>query len=366
MHSHSLRNFLLGLVGAVVFTALISLFTAVTATPRFYYSVTDLGTLTGYQHSVGMRINDLGQVVGYSYGADFQAVHAFVWQNGTITDLGTLGGNESTAWGINNAGQVVGRSLISSERLAPYHAFIWQNGTMTDLGTDGNDDVSGALGINNSRQVVGWSETSNVTHSTNTSTHAVLWQNGGITDLGTLSGDNVSRAYSINNRGQVFGESFNMTNNTNGTIETIHIFRWQNGVMTNLGSLVTPSGYIESQISDINSKGQVVGRHYSGSPFMWQNGTLTELGNLGGIDSWAYSINEVGTVVGGSWISANIQRAFIWRNGRQRDLNNLLPPNSGWELESANGINNTGQIVGSGKLNGQYRGFLLTPVTVSN
>jgi probable HAF family extracellular repeat protein len=56
----------------------------------------------------------------------------------------------------------------------------------------------------------------------------------------------------------------------------------------------------------------------------------------------------------------------MWRNGQIFNLNNLLQPNSGWQLRSATGINNNGQIVGIGDFNGQRKGFLLTPVTVTN
>ncbi|MEO8892558.1 MAG: hypothetical protein ABI417_13660, partial [Coleofasciculaceae cyanobacterium] len=133
-------------------------------------------------------------------------------------------------------------------------------------------------------------------------------------------------------------------------------------------------------IQEINNKGQVVfisagvmrsgrfGNVYSTvyAAFLSQNGIVTDLGNLGGISSRAYGINTAGTVVGSSSINSDVTHAFIWRNGKMRDLNNLLPADSGWELNQAVSINNKGQIVGTGTFNGQSRGFLATPVTVSN
>jgi probable HAF family extracellular repeat protein len=134
--------------------------------------MTDLGALPGadegpYPYTFGNAINNVGQIVGVSYPEN--NVDGFLWQNGTMTDLGV--GTEASA--INDAGQIVGRTNTDQGG----RAVLWQNGTMTDLGAVGGGmDQSAASGINRAGQIMGNSYTTGSGSSSNPAIyHATLW-----------------------------------------------------------------------------------------------------------------------------------------------------------------------------------------------
>jgi probable HAF family extracellular repeat protein len=299
------------------------------------YQITDLGV--GGAHG----INDSGQVVGGEGLWD----PTNGWQ-----DLGTLPGYDfSIAYGINNSGQVVG---YSEDAVGNIEAFLWDatNG-MQDLGHLPGFNYSWAYGINNSGQVVGGSGIIGTSFS-----HAFLWDaSSGMQDLGTLGG-NAGWAYGINSNGQVVGESRTAS-------DAFHAFLWDatNG-MQDLGIL---RGYSQSYADGINNSGQVVGGSStvsSNHAFLWDasNG-MQDLGTLGGSFGGADGINNFGQVVGYSYTASGQNHGFLWQDGTVSDLNDLIPAGSGWTLYVAWAIDNAGQIVGTGSLNGQTHAFLLTP-----
>ena len=323
------------------------------------YTITDLGTLTDTStHSCpscswARGINNAGQVVGHAIAPAGKS-HAFLWENGVMQDLGALasncsGGCSSLASDINDSSQVVGYSSTALSG-AIFHGFLWENGVMTDIGVlHQGFNQSFASGINDLAQVVGNSIAATAYP------HAVLWENGVITDLGTFGGQNRSWAVDINDSGQIVGTAD--TDPGAGRLA----FLWNGGAGTNLGTL----GGNNARALGINNRTQIVGvADTSGGDahgFLWRDGVMRDLETLGGLSSAANAVNDAGQVVGSSDTPDGDSHAFLWEEGTMYDLNDTIPAGTGWVLESAEDINEVGEIVGWGTIQGATHGFLLTP-----
>jgi probable HAF family extracellular repeat protein len=215
----------------------------------------DLGTFGG-NASEGNGINNFGFVVGFAYTTtpdptftlEFgQTAHAFEWI-GRLRDLGTLGGPNSIAIGINDKGSIVGWSQASLD-LGPFgipnlHAVIWKNGKITDLGSFGGP-ISLALSVNNQDVAVGQSMLPSFFP------HAFAWQGGSLTDLGTLPGDSASGASDINNSGQIVGFSASDA----GVAASL----WQGGQPVDLNARISDSAWQLAVANSINDAGQIAG-----------------------------------------------------------------------------------------------------------
>jgi probable HAF family extracellular repeat protein len=173
-------------------------------------------------------------------------------------------------------------------------------------------------------------------------------------DLGTLGGSS-SSTKAINALGQVAGDSFTTNDRQR------HGFFFDGTILSDVGTF----GGTSSQVNGLNDSSQVIGyatttNDAATHAFLYSGGVLRDLGTLGGSLSIAAAINNCGQVVGTSSDANETSRAFLWEAGTITDLNNLLPPNSGWVLQSASLINDAGQIVGLGTTNGSSSLFLLT------
>ena len=317
--------------------------TAVLAVPP-RYMVTDLGTLGSDSVEVA-GMNDSGQVVGYSQMSSGYT-HAFLYTPASgMTDLGAIWGeNHSYARGINNSGQVVG-AFQSHERYGTIsRGFLYTPGMgMTTLATQ-EGRPSYANDISDSGQVTGYyTDTSGYPH-------VFLYAAGlGVTDTGVGG-----RPKAINNLGQVVGNNDVFFN---GYWVGFSTFLYAPGSgKTDLTTMGMPN--------DINDSGRIVGvfRTNAGQShaFLYTSGSLRiDLGTLGADSSVARAINNSDQVVGYQG------RAFLYNSDMgMASLNSLLDQSGlGWDLVDAQAINNRGQIAGWGfNPSGQKTAFLLTPV----
>jgi probable HAF family extracellular repeat protein len=310
------------------------------AVPTASYTVQEITAPSNVFYVYPVAVNSSGMVAGFilTEGFDF---HPFLWQNGKMRDLGTLGGADALATGLNDRGQVVGISYTADNYL---HAFLWKNGKMQDL-SPGAEEYNAAYGINNRGQVAGWALTDR------DELHATLWNDGKLKDLGALPGDGFSFAAGVNNNGEAVGTSLG---------RTARPFISRNDSL----QPVPAPGKAGFAVA-INDSGQVTGDAWISDDFyhafVSQGGKSADLGTLGGGDSMAAGINGAGMVVGWSLTASGDNRAFFWQRGRMADLNRLLPANSDWTLQSAQGISERGDVVGIGYHKGHFLPYLLTP-----
>jgi probable HAF family extracellular repeat protein len=332
----------------------------------------DLGSLPGDQNSGVSWINELGHAVGDSEDGSVDpdffgllGLQGVLWKDGSLIPLGNLGGRQTIAVSLNNLDQIAGFATNSTPDQFSFagttqtRAFIWQNGTMTDLGTLGGSDALAGY-INDHGQIAGFSYTNSSANPTTgiPTLHAFLWQNGRMLDLPTAGGT-LANVTGLNNRGQVIGDS-----TTSGDVED-HAALWEHGEIIDLGTL----GGTFSSGNWINVDGDVVGGsnlpgdviHHG---FLWRRGKLIDLGVVPGDKcSTAWSVNNKGQIVGASGLCGVAVHATLWQHGQIIDLNQLIPP--GVQLTYAVDINDAGEIACLGRVTSNeehdLRVFLLAP-----
>jgi probable HAF family extracellular repeat protein len=347
--------------------------------------VEDLGALPGVNFSHATSINARGWATGGSFTADIdpltgrQTEHAVLWKDSEIIDLGTIGTGVNTAGlYIKNSGQVVGFGTADTDPdpfasigLTPFashtHTFVWKDGIMQDLGTLGGPDAfatAGGCNLQRDGLVAGASFTSSTPNASGFPTlDPFLWKDGTMIDLGGLGGT-FGTAQCANNRGQVIGQS-NLLGDKNQ-----HAFLWEQGAMKDLGTL----GGSFSIAIWLNNTGEVVGGsdtsdNESFHATLWRNGRIHDLGTLqGDCASLAFAINSESQIIGQSFnCETETARAVLWDKGTIIDLNEAIPADSSLRLTETFNINEHGEIVGRGLPPGCDDGdacghiFLLTP-----
>jgi probable HAF family extracellular repeat protein len=251
----------------------------------------------------------------------------FVWQNGVLSPLPALGGNNSQVAALNTQGQVVGYAETGyhdPDCVAPQVLqtlpVVWNGGHPQTLATFPGDGDGAAFGINDNGDVTGSSGACGAYDGRYgvalVPKHALLWRGGRLIYLGTLGGQINNSGFAINNVGQVVGAS------------------------------------------------DIAGDQYQHA-FFWQSGTMTDMGTLpGDVVSAAVGVNNRGQATGVSIDGGGNIRGFLWQSGVMRDLNDLIPANSPLYLLHGFGINNAGEIVGLAYVfsTGEVHGFLAVPV----
>ena len=303
---------------------------------------------------------------------------------GVNIDLTTLGGDNS--WtnygGINDRGEAVGMAETSvpdpnGEDMCAFHTqktcrpFLWRDGHIMGLPTLGGNNGQAAA-INNREQIVGISETTAPdpgcppSKQPGTTVLPVMWERGEVRALPTLPGEPDGFVQGLNNQGQAVGATGTCTS------FAIHAVLWENDQAFQLPDL----GQTGSDAYAINDHGQAVGYVVSadGTTFvasLWQNDGVKDLGILPG-DSAAFAtgINNRGQVVGSTFLfepdGNNWAHGFIWQDNVMTDLNTFISKDSNLFIVAASNINERGQISGmalvlAGPDTGKVHAILLTP-----
>lgn len=338
-----------------------------------HYTVIDLGVV-GNPPGQPYLIKNNGLASGAAVTAS-GAMHAVLWFKGWKIDIGKpgLGGPNSAAFGVNEFGQAVGQaetSVADTEDFCGFKSygfssstaclpFVWQDGVMARLATLGGENGF-ANQINIRGEVAGIAETSVTDPTPGCPVHQfapVVWEHGRVHELPAYPGDTDGIAAAINDKGEVAGASGNcapFNPNSGLYLNEEHALVWKDGKAIDLGNL-GPNGIpgAGNHACAINNDGVAVGHATSNAStvaFLWtREKGMKGLGTLNGdFASFALGINDEGQVVGQS-ISADFSnfRAFLWQKGQMIDLNTLVTVNPGkLDLLLGESINSRREITG--------------------
>jgi len=347
--------------------------------PQPYYQITNLGVLPNRTFSYAVAINNNGVVVGrsgtFDANGDEEQRHAFVYQNCRMTDLGTLGGNESAAQAISRWGTIVGWADRSDGTM---RGFSYSAGIMSDLGGNPKLQQNGT-GISSWDIPVGVESVPGVGAGQGVFYYGITaYQLPGFLVNPPSGLALVQNITGENDLLQVIGAFSDAGGNQVGLVSSPAFGLTAPAVPDSGGSPGAGSWTVIQSIPGypgvlpfaINFNGHIVG---AASPnglsraFLSTdpNSPAQDLGTIGGQGQFsaAEGINIHDSVVGfAEYQAQGGLHAFLYNGSTMIDLNTRLINGTGWELIEAQAINDNGQIVGWGFYNGQRRAFLLSPV----
>jgi uncharacterized membrane protein len=300
--------------------------------PAPEYTVTDLGDFEPQD------VNSIGDVVGYS-----SDLHVIVWRQGVLTDLGTMGGSSAIGSGINDSGQIAGTVATN---LGIEH-FIYTGGEALNIGAPTENYYSYRI--------------NNLGHVANAvgGTAPFFYGDGAFQYLSTPGCPGGGMAIDLNDGDTITGSALG------GDCGNQSAVLWSGA---NFQILPVPPGASATQPGKINSAGQVAGSAYTPNAraILWQPDsaggyTFVDLGpGPDGYASYGQGLNDAGVTVGALYTNSNGEHGFVWDSTHgMRDLNALIPSDSGIVLGQAFAINNAGMIVA--RAPGGYHAYLLTP-----
>ncbi|BDI29794.1 hypothetical protein CCAX7_18450 [Capsulimonas corticalis] len=323
------------------------------------YQLTDLGVTPFIADNTSLSIDADGSVGLWRADAE-GAAQAALWRNGaTALFLRNPGYRSSVSRSLSAGGTLVvgwtSTSGNSVDSLATTRAFFARGGKPVVLGTLGGRD-SQAFGVNAKGLIVGAAQTKARER------HAFVLSSGGVMrDLGLLPAGRSSAAYAVNAAGAIVGAADAPL--AGAKIFMNHAVLWRGGKMTDLGLL--PEGQW-AYATAINSRGDIVGLagvKADTRAFLYREGHMIDLGSPGDDPVSARAIGDNGEIVGMFAVNERIHHAFLWKNGEIADLNTYLPKGSGWTLLQGDGVNARGQIVCQARsAQGEIHAVLLTPV----
>ena len=272
-------------------------------------------------------INNAGQIAGNT------RTEAWIWSDGGITDLTAITPGVRV-YAINNRGDAAG----TYNRPGDANAFIYSDGRFRDIGRPTGLNYATPLAINDKGQVAG--RAGNFPGETS---RAFYYDGTTMTAFGTFGGEQ-GEAYGLNKKGQVVGITA-LAPRPDAPRGDGRAFVYDDGV---LRQIVAPNAIVPSA-RDINDAGAIVGWAQLADtgltqPYVYADGVLR---TLGGPDGAAYGINNDGDIVG-AWNpfpGSDLTHAFVYRDGRMSDLNDLIVPEPGWTVTGAEDINDVGQIL---------------------